>query len=316
MSVGLPAMTTGSAKPFLENQRPINQAKLLALCSFPPAGTPVILAVSGGADSVAMLLLATEARCDVTVWYVDHGIRAESAAEGLAVRALAERLGAKFVIRTVAIADGPNLEARARDARYGELPDGVMVGHTADDLAETVLANLIRGTGVDGLAPMLRNEAVLRPILGIRRADTLALCRSAGVDVVEDPMNADPRYRRVRIRHELLPLLDSIAKRDVTRLLTRMALVTSDDVALLESLALAIDPTSARAVSAAPAALARRALSRWMVARGVGDGHPMALATVDRALAVALGLVPRADLVEGWRIARTAGVLRLEQFDQ
>ena len=309
-------MPTEPSQPFRSQQRPINRAKLLALCTFPPAGTPVDLAVSGGADSVAMLLLAIEARCDVTVWYVDHGIRTESAAEGLAVGALAEQVGAKFVLRTVVVADGPNLEARARDTRYAELPDGVMVGHTADDLAETVLANLIRGTGVDGLAPMLRNETVARPILGIRRTDTLALCRAGGIDVVDDPMNADPRYRRVRIRHELLPLLDSIAKRDVTPLLARMALVTSDDVALLESLAAEIDPSSARAVSTAPAALARRALSRWMVTSGVGDGHPMALATVDRALAVAQGITPRADLVEGWRIARTAGMLRLEQFEQ
>jgi tRNA(Ile)-lysidine synthase len=263
-----------------------------------------------------MLVLAMEAQCDVTVWYVDHGIRPESRAEGLAVGTLAERFGAKFILRTVAVSDGPNLEARAREARYGELPVGVMVGHTADDLVETVLANLIRGTGIDGLAPMLRNKAVVRPILGIRRADTLALCHAAGLPVVDDPMNGDPRYRRVRIRHELLPLLDSIAKRDVTPLLARMAQVTSDDVVLLDGLAAEIDPTSARAIAAAPAALARRALSAWMVASGVGDGHPMGLATVDRALAVAQGLMPRADLVEGWRIARTAGVLRLEQFEQ
>jgi tRNA(Ile)-lysidine synthase len=309
-------MPTEPAQPFPFPQRPVNAAKLLALCTFPPAGTPVDLAVSGGADSVAMLLLAVEARCTVTVWYVDHGIRVESAAEGVAVGALAEQLGAKFVLRTVAVTDGPNLEARARDARYAELPSGVMVGHTADDLAETVLANLIRGTGIDGLAPMLRNETVARPMLGIRRADTLALCRSAGVAIVDDPMNADPRYRRVRIRHELLPLLHSIAKRDVTPLLARMARVTSDDVALLDGLAGEIDPTSARAVAAAPVALARRALSHWMVTSGVGDGHPMGLATLDRALAVAQGVMPRADLVEGWRIARTAGVLRLEQFDQ
>jgi tRNA(Ile)-lysidine synthase len=309
-------MTTGPAQPLTSKQRPTNRAKLLALCTFPPARTPVDLAVSGGADSVAMLLLAIEAQCDVTVWYVDHGIRPESAAEGAAVASLAERLGAKFFLRMVAVSDGPNLEARAREARYGVLPAGVMVGHTADDLAETVLANLIRGTGVDGLAPMLRNESVARPILGLRRADTLALCQGLGLEVVDDPMNGDPRYRRVRIRHELIPLLDSIAKRDVTPLLARMALVTSDDVALLDSLASEMDPTSARAIAAAPVALARRALSRWMVASGVGDGHPMGLATVDRAVAVAQGIMPRADLVEGWRIARTAGVLRLEQFEQ
>ncbi len=309
-------MTTFPVKPSSLKHSVANRSKLLALCTFPSAGTPVDLAVSGGADSVAMLLLAIEARCDVTVWYVDHGIRAESAAEGLAVGELAEKLAVKFVLRTVTVADGPNLEARARDARYGQLPHGVMVGHTADDMAETVLANLIRGTGIDGLAPMLRNDSVVRPLLGLRRADTVALCQSAGIEVVNDPMNADLRYRRVRIRHELLPLLDSIAKRDVTPLLSRMATTTSDDVALLESLAAEIDPTSAKAVAGAPVALARRALSRWMVASGVGDGHPMVLATLDRALAVAQGVHPRTDLVEGWRIARTAGILRLEQFEQ
>ena len=307
---------TGPTKVSLPNPKPVNRAKLLALCTFPSAGTPVDLAVSGGSDSVAMLLLALEAGCVVTVWHVDHGIRPESAAEAFSVGELAARLGVQFTLRAVAVPDGPNLEARARIARYRELPAGIMVGHTADDLAETVLANVMRGTGIDGLAPMLRNELVVRPILALRRADTLALCRDAGISVVVDPMNADPRYRRVRIRHELLPLLDSIAKRDVTPLLTRMAAVTSDDVALLDSLAAEIDPTSARSVAAAPVALARRALNRWMVSSGVGDGHPMGLATLDRALSVAQGLVARVDLVEGWRIARTAGMLRLEQFEQ
>ena len=307
---------TGPATSSAPAPKPLNRAKFLALCTFPSAGTQVHLGVSGGVDSVAMMLLAVEAGCDVTAWYVDHGIRPESAAEGSAVGQLASDIGVKFVLRTVVVPDGPNLEARAREARYGELPEGVMIGHTADDLVETVLANLLRGTGVDGLAPMLRNDSVARPILGLRRAQTTALCRDAGVAVVEDPMNGDPRYRRVRIRHELLPLLDSIAKRDVTPLLVRMATVTSDDVVLLDRLAAAIDPTSAREVNQAPIALARRALNRWMVEAGVGDGHPMGLATVDRALLVAQGVIPRSDLVEGWRIARTAGILRLEQFDQ
>ena len=123
-------------------------------------------AVSGGADSLGLLVLAVDAGCTVTAVHVDHGLRAGSAAEADVVRAAADRFGAGFRSLSVAVAPGPNLEARARRARYEALPPDALVGHTADDQAETVLLNLIRGAGLDGLAGMAPGR---RPIRALRR---------------------------------------------------------------------------------------------------------------------------------------------------
>ncbi len=147
---------------------------------------------------------------------------------------------------------GSNVEARARAARYAALPDDVCTGHTADDVAETVIANLVRGSGLDGVSPMVGAIGVgrgpHRPLLGLRRAETYGVCRSLGWTPFVDPMNTDPALLRSRIRHEVIPLLDDVAARDVTMLLARFTEVTADDVAVLEALAAELDPTDARAL--------------------------------------------------------------------
>src|SRR5690606_37104020 len=104
------------------------------------------------------------------------------------------------------------LEARARAARLSVLPPGTLFGHTADDQAATVLVRLLRGTGPTGLAAM-RVEG--HPMLGLRRAETVALCDDLGIETVEDPSNRDPRFVRNRVRAEVLPLLHDVAGRDV-----------------------------------------------------------------------------------------------------
>src|SRR5205085_1693216 len=116
-------------------------AGLLDRCWFPPAGSEVTCAVSGGPDSLALLVLAVHAGCSVTAVHVDHGLRAGSDAEADVVAAAAHRFGARFRAERVAVGAGPNLEARARAARYRMLPSDVLTGHTADDQAETVLLN-------------------------------------------------------------------------------------------------------------------------------------------------------------------------------
>ena len=173
------------------------------------------------------------------------------------VAAAAERFGAAFRAERVAVEPGPNLEARARAARYAVLPPDVLTGHTADDQAETVLLNLLRGAGLDGLTGF-RPER--RPIRSLRRAETRSLCAALGLEPVTDPSNDDPRFRRNRVRHELLPLLGDIAERDVAEVLARQADLLRADAALLDALAAAIDPTDARALAAAPEPLARRAV--------------------------------------------------------
>lgn len=280
--------------------------RLAARCDFPPPGTAVTCAVSGGADSLALLVLAVHAGCRVTAVHVDHGLRPGSAAEADVVRRAAERFGAAFRSESVRVPPGPNLEARARAARYAVLPPDVLTGHTADDQAETVLLNLLRGAGLDGLAGFAPDR---RPLRDLRRAETRALCRALDLTPVEDPSNDDPRHRRNRVRHELLPLLGEVAERDVVPVLARQAALLSDDAALLDALADALDPTDARALAAAPAPLARRAVRRWL--RTGAEQHPPDAATVARVLAVARGEAVGTDVGGGRSVRRRAGRLRL-----
>ena len=287
-------------------------SQLLARCTFPPPGTALACAVSGGADSLALLVLATSAGCHVTAIHVDHGLRPGSGAEAGVVAAAAARLGAHFESRRVTVPTGPNLEARARDARFAVLPEGVATGHTMDDQAETILVNLLRGAGADGLAGM--EPGLRHPLLGLRRAETHAVCAAAGVAPVCDASNADPAFVRNRVRHELLPLCAEVAGRDPVPLLARQAGVLRDEVALMESLAgdALPDPADARAVARAPRPLARRALRRFLREAG-GGAHPPSLAEVDRTLAVAEGVALGTELAGGLRVRRTGGRLRVEQ---
>jgi tRNA(Ile)-lysidine synthase len=280
--------------------------RLLSRATFPPAGTPVACAVSGGADSLALLVLAVEAGCGVTAVHVDHGLRPGSGAEADVVRDAAARVGAAFVAERAEVAPGANLEARARAARYAALPPGALTGHTADDQAETVLLNLLRGAGVDGLAGI--RPGPTKPLLALRRHETRALCDDVGLVPVEDPSNDDLSLRRNRVRHELLPLLDAIGERDVVAVVARQAAHLAADDDLLDQLAAAIDPSDARALNGAPPPLARRAVRRWLRA---GCDHPPDAATVERVLAVARGEARATDVGAGRSVRRSAMRLTL-----
>ena len=285
-------------------------ADLVARCWFPAAGTPVTCAVSGGADSLALLVLAVEAGCAVTAIHVDHGLRPGSRAEADRVAAVARQLDAAFRSERVVVPAGPNLEARARRARYAALPPDVLTGHTSDDQAETVLLNLVRGAGLDGLAGM---DPARRPLRHLRRDETRRLCAALDLDVVADPTNDDPAFRRNRVRRDLVPLLDAIAEREVVPVIARQAELIRADVALLDELAAAIDPQDARALAGAPTPLARRAVRRWLRRAGSGgaEQHPPDAASTDRVLAVARGDAVACELAGGWRVARSGGRLRL-----
>jgi tRNA(Ile)-lysidine synthase len=269
----------------------------------PPPGTAVTCAVSGGADSLALLVLAVAAGCRVLAVHVDHGLRPGSAAEAETVRAAATLLGAGFRSERAIVAPGPNLEARARAARYAVLPPDVLTGHTADDQAETVLLNVLRGAGLDGLAGMPPEG---HPLLGLRRSETRSLVAAHGLTPLEDPSNADPSFRRNRVRHELVPLLDHIAERDVAAVVARQAALLREDVRFLDSLAATIDVSDAHDLAAAPTALARRAVRRWLSA---GRQHPPSAAAVERVLAVAAGRAKATELDDGRRVYRHKGAL-------
>jgi tRNA(Ile)-lysidine synthase len=268
--------------------------------------------VSGGADSLALLVLARAQGLEVTAIHVDHGLRPGSADEADLVATAAERFGADFRAEKVTVAPGPNLEARARAARYGVLPQDSLLGHTADDQAETVVLALLRGSAWHGLSGMRPSDR--RPIIALRRRDTEALCRVLGLRPVDDESNRDPTHLRNRVRHEVLPLLNEVADRDLVPVLVRQADLIRDGADLLAALASEIDPTDADAMAAAPPVLARQAARDWIWAT-TGEDHPPDLATVDRVLAVARLEARATDVGRGWRVTRSNRRLRLEPPD-
>lgn len=274
---------------------------------------PVVVACSGGADSLALLALAVDADLEPVAVHVDHGLRPGSAAEADRVAAAAALLGAGFLAERAVVAPGADLEARARAARYDALERArravgatvVLVGHTADDQAETVLVNLLRGSGVRGLAGMPpRRDAIVRPLLAWRRTETRSWCVARGLEPLDDPMNDDPAFTRVRVRREVLPLLTAVAGRDVVPVMARQAALLRDEADVLDALgrtllAEAGDPPDARVLARAEPAVARRAVRSWL-----GDPPPSS-AEVARVLAVARGASRAAELVTGRRVTRS-----------
>jgi tRNA(Ile)-lysidine synthase len=276
---------------------------------------PVVVGCSGGPDSLALLALAVAADLAPIAVHVDHGLRAESEDDGRVVAHAAEQLGVASQTRSVHIATGPNLEARARDARYDALERArvdtsasvVLVGHTADDQAETVLLNLLRGSASRGLGGMaVRRDAVVRPLLGLRRADTEAVCATMGFTPVRDVMNDDRSFRRVWIRTEVLPALSDGAGRDLVPVLARQAELLRADSDYLDELARAAWPPApdrapAAALAQLPLPLARRAVRQWLGA------PPPSLAEVERVLLVARGEARATELAGGRRVSRHQG---------
>lgn len=278
---------------------PATRDALRARCRFPPSG-PVTCAVSGGPDSLALLVLACDAGIDVTAVHVDHGLRPGSETEAELVADAARRFGAEFRSERAHVPTGSDLEARARDARRRLLGPAALYGHTADDQAETVMLALLRGSGLDGVAAM---RAEHHPLLALRRVETHGLCADLGLEPVQDPTNHDPRFRRNRVRSEVLPLLDDVAERDVVPLLCRFAELARTDIDHLDQLASGLDATDARALTAAPAALAGRAVRRWLRSCLPG-GHPPDAAAVQRVLAVARGDGIGTEVAGGIRVRR------------
>jgi len=280
----------------------------------------VVVACSGGPDSLALLALAAKAGLRPVAVHIDHGAREGSAAEAGVVEGFAQRLRTGFAAERVDVPPGPNFEARAREARYQALErarerlgaTAVLVGHTRDDQAETVLLNVLRGAGLAGLAGMpARRGTVVRPLLGVARADLAAVCRRLGLDPLDDPMNADPVHRRVWLRREVIPALERGARRDLRAVLARQAAAARDESDFLDGLAADLLATAlvdgevrAKPIVAAPVALARRAVRLWL-------GPPPPSSTdVERILAVARGEHRAVDVAGGVEVRRSGGRLR------
>jgi tRNA(Ile)-lysidine synthase len=310
-----------------------------------PAGSPgavtapVVVGCSGGADSTALLALAADRGLAPVAVHVDHGLRAGSGTEHEVVAAHAAAIGVESVGVRVDVDPGGNLEARARDARYAALDaaarahgaTAILVGHTADDQAETVLLALLRGSAAAGLAGMpVRRGGVIRPLvrplLELRRADTEGLCAALGLAPLHDPSNDDPSYRRAWIRHEVLPFLADGAGRDLVPVLTRQAAVLRTETDYLDALARAAWPiaepavegsTPAATLARLPLALARRSVRCWLASQSSSNGPsssggpPASFDEVERVLAVARGEVRATELAGGRRVSRSRGQLFL-----
>jgi tRNA(Ile)-lysidine synthase len=192
------------------------------------AGTTVLVACSGGPDSTALLhalaLLREQSGIRVVAHGVDHGLRAEAASELAGVEQLAGALDVPFGVTKVTVVAGGNLQARARGERLDALPaaaravgaTAIATGHTADDRAETVVMRLVRGTGPRGLAVLPpRAGDLVRPLWRATRADVLLHVERHALVTASDPSNANPRFVRTRIRHEIMPLLASLSPRAV-----------------------------------------------------------------------------------------------------
>ena len=213
---------------------------------------PVLVACSGGADSLA-LLAATVFEGRRRGWHVvgvtvDHGLQDGSAAHAEHVIAQMGALGAAETVgvRVHVESSGTGPEAAAREARYAVLEEvagsfaapAVLLGHTRDDQAETVLLGLTRGSGTRSLAGMRRSfDRYRRPLLDVTRAQTEAACRAEGIDFWTDPHNADPRFLRTRVRHTVLPMLEAELGPGVAAALARTADQARADVEALDALA-------------------------------------------------------------------------------
>ncbi len=223
-----------------------------ALAADDPGSAPVLVACSGGADSLALLAAAVfEAReqpWPVVGVTVDHGLHEASAEVATQVVGQMAALGADETasIRVKVEGDGHGPEAAARQARYAvleELADRfgsrtVLLGHTRDDQAETVLLGLTRGSGGRSLAGMRRSFGVFRrPLLDLTRAQTEQACRAQDIAWWSDPANADPRFTRSRIRDTVLPMLETELGPGVAAALARTADQLRQDVDHLDHLA-------------------------------------------------------------------------------
>jgi tRNA(Ile)-lysidine synthase len=266
----------------------------------------VLVACSGGADSLALAAAAAfEARGRVGLVTVDHGLHAGSAAVADRVLDQTRPLGFDPLVRErveVGTAGGP--EAAARDARYAALTRvaaatgaaAVLLAHTLDDQAETVLLGLARGSGTRSLAGMPAVRGIFhRPLLDVPRAVVRQACLDEGFTPWEDPANADARFTRSRVRHTVLPALEAELGPGVAAALARTARAARDDADALDEIASAADPFVAGEASIAVLADAVPALRRRWLRRA-------ALAVGCSASALNAGHVDAVEaLIMDWR---------------
>ncbi|WP_411702566.1 tRNA lysidine(34) synthetase TilS [Corynebacterium sp. LaCa142] len=243
----------------------------------------VAVGLSGGADSLALCAAMIAEGHDVIALCVDHGLQDGSRAQAEKAARQAESLGARARVLVVQVPDeaGNSLEAVARQERYRAMSaaareDGasrrggrsleIAVAHTADDQAETLLLGALRGR-VAGMPErtVVEGARVVRPFLQVRRADTEGACAELGLEVWQDPQNADTDFRRVALRREIIPELSRVIGGDAVPALAQAAMDTARDEGYLATPATA----DCAELAALPEPRRRRAIAAWLVERGV-----------------------------------------------
>lgn len=294
-----------------------------------------LIGVSGGRDSVALLhaLMASGFR-KLIVCHLDHGLRAESAEDARFVRKLARGFKLPCVIQREDVGARAkrrkqSLETSAREARYEFFAcvaakrkcARLFLAHHADDQVETLLFNLLRGSGAAGLGGMsacttrtIRGVALTihRPLLGVWREEIDAYVAAHAIEFREDASNVDPRHTRNRLRHELLPAIERAFGRDVRRALWRTAEILRAESEVLDSMLPSGSDESTLALSTLrvlPIGLLRRRLHAWLRAQGVPQ---VGFEEVERIRSLLDGGRAKVNLAGGWHARRRAGRLFLE----
>ncbi len=305
----------------------------------------LLVACSGGPDSLALVaataVVARRRGRPAAAIVVDHGLQTGSAEVAERAAGRAEALGLPAEVVRVAVTGVGGPEAAAREARHAALRAAadrhdatVLLGHTLDDQAETVLLGLARGSGARALSGMPARRGVFgRPLLGLRRATTVAACVELGLEPWRDPHNADPRFARARVRHAVLPVAEEQLGPGVAEALARSARLLRADADLLDELAgrayaEAVGPVDghpgaagavearvppvldcARA-AALPDALRYRVLRRFLLDGGVTEATEAHVLAADRLITAWRGQ-HGVDL-PGGRLVRRAGMLVLD----
>ena len=266
-------------------------------------GGAVAVALSGGADSLALAAAAVAEVVEVRALIVDHALQTGSDAVAHEAAERATALGcADAQVLTVQVDGVGGLEAAARRARYAALDTArdnlpVLLGHTLDDQAETVLLGLARGSGPRSIAGMRSFDSPWgRPFLTVRRETTHDLCRDLGIEPHQDPHNFDDDFTRVRLRRQVLPLLEDVLGGGAAEALARTADLLREDCDVLDVAAESLygrarvddDALDTETLITEPAALRRRVIRRWLTDQGVNAVTAKHLHAID-------------ELVSAWR---------------
>lgn len=291
------------------------------------AGEPLLVMLSGGADSVCLLHVALQLGAHATALHVNYGLRPEADGDEEHCRELCGRLGVELTAERAVLPSEGNVQAAARDARY-RLAERLAerdyaAAHTASDQAETVLYRLAVSPGRRALLGMEpRRGRLVRPLLEATREETRAYCRAHGVAWREDASNLDPRFARTRVRHELLPALRSLSPA-AERTIAETARLLRDEAEVLDAATAealqglgggpAVELAGLRSL---PPALARLAL-RTLAEQAAGGLHPLSRAEADAVLALGQGRggTTSVDLGDGLRAVAEYGTLRFRRGD-